>query len=258
MVQYTYDERKKKQGTLNLYYCVALQDYCVEKQKSCDYCRHLAAKSCVEFVPTVDFISISFTEQNLAQFFNSKQSNTLVDDVIHFKHTQSFSTSIGITGDIITTLQGLLNHGYTGSFENIYINAQTQMLLLKSFDSLTGRYDKLQFECKFLASAEEREKIIKARTYLLENIGDPLTIKSLSRKVAINECYLKKGFKELFGQTIFDFYQSQRMEHAKFLLYTKGLTVTEVSEKLGYSSISHFSIAFKKLTGIKPCELLMT
>ena len=80
--------------------------------------------------------------------------------------------------------------------------------------------------------------------------------KELSRKVAINECYLKKGFKEMYGTTIFDFFQSQRMEHAKYLLYEKGLTVTDVSASLGYSSISHFSTAFKKHTGIKPCELL--
>ena len=37
----------------------------------------------------------------------------------------------------------------------------------------------------------------------------------------------------MFGTTIFDFYQSQRMEHARFLLYEKGLSVTEVSLMLG-------------------------
>ena len=109
---------------------------------------------------------------------------------------------------------------------------------------------------KFLANEADREKISRAREILLQQIGEPITIKELSRKVAINECYLKKGFKEMFGTTIFDFYQSQRMEHAKYLLYEKGLTVTEISVMLGYSSISHFSTAFKKHTGLKPCELL--
>ena len=123
-------------------------------------------------------------------------------------------------------------------------------------DCMFGDNEKI-FTCKFLANADDREKITKAREVLLQHIGEPLTIKELSRKVAINECYLKKGFKELFGTTIFDFYQSQRMEHAKYLLYDKGLSVTEVSLMLGYSSISHFSTAFKKHTGIKPCELLL-
>src|SRR5581483_6698864 len=97
----------------------------------------------------------------------------------------------------------------------------------------------------------------KAREILLQQLGEPLTIKELSRKVAINECYLKKGFKALFGTTIFDFYQSERMQYARYLLYEKGLSVTDVSFMLGYSSISQFSTAFKKHTGLKPCELLL-
>src|SRR6201996_2966289 len=115
----------------------------------------------------------------------------------------------------------------------------------------------VEFSCKFLCNETDRGKIVKAREILLQQLGEPLTIKELSRKVAINECYLKKGFKEMFGATIFDFYQSQRMEHARYLLYEKGLSVTEVSVMLGYSSISHFSTAFKKHTGLKPCELLL-
>jgi AraC-like DNA-binding protein len=212
----------------------------------------------MELVPTVDFISIVLTKNHLKQFFSNKQNNTLLENVIQFTHKESFSTSIDLTDKSITVLQNILNHTYTGSFENIYFNAQAQMLLLYSFSSITGQsLEQPMFTCKFLATETEREKIIKAREILLAQIGEPLTIKALSRKVAINECYLKKGFRELYGQTIFDFYQSQRMEHAKYLLYSKGLSVTDVSEKLGYSSISHFSTAFKKLTGIKPCELLL-
>ena len=154
-------------------------------------------------------------------------------------------------------LEALLNHSYTDSLENIFINGQSQMLLLYTLECMVGDRDIDTFQCKFLANEADREKIVKAREVLLQHIGEPITIKELSRKVAINECYLKKGFKELFGTTIFDFYQSQRMEHARYLLYEKGLSVTEVSIMLGYSSISHFSTAFKKHTGLKPCELLL-
>jgi AraC family transcriptional regulator len=112
------------------------------------------------------------------------------------------------------------------------------------------------FTCKFLANVDDRLKIMNAKDVLLENLGEQLTIKELSRRVAINECYLKKGFKEIFGSTIFEFYQNKRMEYAHSLLFEEGKTVTQVAEILGYSNISHFSTAFKKHTGIKPCELL--
>lgn len=112
------------------------------------------------------------------------------------------------------------------------------------------------FSCKFLVDKKAIEKMYLARDILLENIDTLMSIKDLSRKVAINECYLKKGFKEIFGITIYNFYLSKKMEHAKYLLCEKGMSVTEVAAKMGYSSISHFSTAFKKHTGLKPCELL--
>ena len=74
--------------------------------------------------------------------------------------------------------------------------------------------------------------------------------------VAMNECYLKKGFKALVGKTIHDFQQELRITKAKEMLQLQGQTVSEVANSLGYSSISHFSTAFKKATGMKPCELL--
>ncbi len=178
------------------------------------------------------------------------------DNVLHFKHPSSFSKILSLCSRTRLLLEGLLNHNYTDSLENIFINAQTQMLLLYSLECMLGEKEVEAFQCKFLANGADREKINLAREILLEHIGEPLTIRELSRKVAINECYLKKGFKELFGTTIFDFYHGQRMEHARYLLYEKGLSVTDVSVMLGYSSISHFSTAFKKHTGLKPCELL--
>jgi AraC-like DNA-binding protein len=176
--------------------------------------------------------------------------------VLAFKHTSSFSKTIPLCNRTRNILEGLLNNTYSDTLENIYVNAQTQMLLLYCMDCMLGEKEINTISCKFLANEDDRQKIIKARDILIKSIGDPITIKELSRKVAINECYLKKGFKEMFGTTIFDFYQSQRMEHAKYLLYEKGLSVTHVSVLLGYSSISHFSTAFKKHTGLKPCELL--
>ena len=207
---------------------------------------------------TIDVLSFSFSPSYLQQFVKAnKNSPSFSDSVLSFTHKNSFSKILPLCGKTRMAIDALLNHTYTDTHANIFVNAQMQILLLYSMDCMLGDKEEATFSCKFLSNEADRDKIIKAREILLQRIGEPITIKALSRKVAINECYLKKGFKEIFGTTIFDFYQSQRMEHAKYLLYEKGLSVTEVSHLLGYSSISHFSTAFKKQTGIKPCELLM-
>ncbi|RYE26420.1 MAG: AraC family transcriptional regulator [Sphingobacteriales bacterium] len=110
--------------------------------------------------------------------------------------------------------------------------------------------------CRFLANDSEREKVMEAKRVIELSFDQPYTIKELSRKVAMNECYLKKGFKALVGKTIHEYQQELRISRAKELLVQPGFSVSDVANSLGYSSISHFSTAFKKATGLKPCELL--
>lgn len=258
MLTYHYANNKSKENYLELKYCVGGNVYCKKKNTECDMCRYSESSTCIDHVDSVDVVSFRFSAKQLGQFVKPrKTTDNITDDILHFRHTTTFSKTLPLCGKIRMVLEALLNHSYTDTMENIFINAQTQMLLLYSLDCMLGEKGIDTVNCKFLANEADREKIVKAREVLIQHIGEPITIKELSRKVAINECYLKKGFKELFGTTVFDFYQSQRMEHAKYLLYEKGLSVTEVSMLLGYSSISHFSTAFKKHTGLKPCELLL-
>ena len=258
MMVYHYKKTEPKENYLELKFCVSGNVYCRKKDTECDMCQFSASKTCMERVDSVDVVSFRFSPVQLSQFIKPRKgNNTLTDDILNFNHLSSFTKILPLCGKTRMVLEALLNHSYSDTLENIFINAQTQMLLLYSLDCMLGEKEIDTVNCKFLANEADREKIVKAREVLIQHIGEPITIKELSRKVAINECYLKKGFKEMFGSTVFDFYQSQRMEHAKYLLYEKGLSVTEVSLLLGYSSISHFSTAFKKHTGLKPCELLL-
>ncbi|HRP56101.1 MAG TPA: AraC family transcriptional regulator [Agriterribacter sp.] len=257
MMVYHYKKNEPAACYLELRFCVSGNVYCRGKEQECLNCRNGLTKVCSEKEDTIDVMNFTFLPEHLLQFVKSPRSFSFTNDVLCFKHPSSFTKILPLCSRVRVILESLLSNTYTESFENIYINAQTQMLLLYSLECMLGDKEEETFSCKFLANESDRDKILKAREVLLEHIGEPITIKDLSRKVAINECYLKKGFKEIFGTTIFDFYQSQRMEHAKYLLYEKGLSVTEVSLMLGYSSISHFSTAFKKHTGLKPCELLL-
>lgn len=226
MINYHVQPGNTGENKLELKFCISGNTYCRQKDIECNFCQHGASNHCGEKVDSIDLLHFTYTPSHLSQFVRGKKQSTLSDNILNFKHTVSFSKLVPLCGKTRDVLDALLNHSYSDSLENIYINAQTQMLLLYSMDCMIGDTVE-EFSCKFLANEADRKKIIEARRILLEHIGEPLTIKALSRKVAINECYLKQGFKEMFGTTIFDFFQSQRMEHAKYLLYEKGLSVTE-------------------------------
>ena len=254
MFVYHFNPDQPRDNFLELRFCISGNRFC--ENKECGNCNQLPTEDCAGHLRTVDVFSFHFTSTFLHQFLHNVKLTTTKDEVLAFKHPNAFTKIFPLSIRKRNTLDSVLNHSYTGSLENIFINAKIHELLLQSLDVIVDDEKEEGFTCKFLADDRGKESIYQAREILLQHIGDPITIKELSRKVAMNECYLKKGFKEVFGTTIFDFYQQQRMEHAKYLLYEKALSVTDVSALLGYSSISHFSAAFKKHTGLKPCELL--
>lgn len=256
IIKYHCKTNPKQEPAIELRFCLKGKIYC--KEKDCSKCRLGKAANCPDNIQSVDLLTVKYSAEQLLQFFKSRDGGSSGYSATFFKYKAPFEKQLPVCCKTRGIIEGLLSHSYSGSLENIYVNAQLQLLLLFSLDGvIQDPEERGSVTCSFLANKDDKDKIIKARELLIQHIGEPITIKDLSRKVAINECYLKKGFKQLFGTTIFDFYQGQRMEHAKYLLYDKGLTVTEVSIMLGYSSISHFSTAFKKQTGLKPCELLL-
>lgn len=255
MMVYNYQPNQTKEKNIELQFCISGNKYCSNEACNKGLCKKQSS-TCTDEA-TFDVFQFRFSSVYLKQFVTGKSIATKSDEILAFKQKESFSIVVNLCNRTRGILENLLQNNYNNSLENIYINSQLQTLLLFGLECLVEEKAEESFACKFLSNEADREKITLARELLLQRIGDPITIKELSRKVGTNECYLKKGFKELFGTTVFDFYQSQRMEHAKYLLYEKGLSVTDVSALLGYSSISHFSTAFKKHTGLKPCELLL-
>ena len=80
----------------------------------------------------------------------------------------------------------------------------------------------------------------------------PHSLQSLSRAFCLNEFKLKKGFKELFGDTVFGYIHSLRMQHARSLILDEKMNINKVAGKVGYKNANHFSTAFKKQFGIAP------
>lgn len=141
-----------------------------------------------------------------------------------------------------------------GAFQNMFLESKALSLLL----CFQKCYTKNQIDCascKFLTKTIEKEKILKAKEIILNCINNPPTIPELSLQIGINQCYLKKGFKELFGTTVYGFVQEQRMLKSKMLLTTTDFSVSQVADQIGFSSVSNFSSAFKKFNGVFPSEL---
>jgi AraC-like DNA-binding protein len=74
----------------------------------------------------------------------------------------------------------------------------------------------------------------------------------ISEKLKYDYNYLSNLFSEVKGITIQQYIIIQKIEKVKELLFFNELNLTEISYKLGYSSVAHLSSQFKKITGLTP------
>ncbi len=74
----------------------------------------------------------------------------------------------------------------------------------------------------------------------------------LSQQLGYDYTYLSNLFSDVMGITIQQFIIFNKIEKVKELLLYNELNLTEISYKLDYSSVSHLSNQFKKITGLTP------
>ncbi len=100
-----------------------------------------------------------------------------------------------------------------------------QVLVLQSqvFDKLKL---KQQVYCK---TSGDKERIVFAKDYLIQHYDAPPTLTGLAQITGINEFKLKKGFKEIFGTTAFEYLTNYKMEIAKNKLSQKQTTISQLN-----------------------------
>jgi AraC-like DNA-binding protein len=74
----------------------------------------------------------------------------------------------------------------------------------------------------------------------------------LSGKLNHNYTYMANLFSEVQGTTIEQFIILHKVEHIKELIIYGELNITEIADKMNYSSVAHLSTQFKKITGLSP------
>lgn len=103
--------------------------------------------------------------------------------------------------------------------------------------------------------AEKHDPTATAVRYIIEHLDDPeLTNGVLAQECGFSEVYLRKLFSEYRGLTPKQYILELRLKKAKELLADSGLRVSEVAERCGFSSVYHFSRAFRISVGMPPRE----
>lgn len=103
----------------------------------------------------------------------------------------------------------------------------------------------------FYDAPEIYERIIQ---YMDENICSQLSIKKICQENLISRTQLQKIFKQKHNLGVIEYFLTMKINLAKEMIRTKHMSLTQIAESLGYSSIHYFSRQFKKISGMSPSE----
>ena len=92
------------------------------------------------------------------------------------------------------------------------------------------------------------------RRYIDQHFKEALTLEQLAEEAHMNKFYLSHAFKKEYGVSPINYLISCRIEESKYLLAETDLSLSRISQLLGFSSLSYFSQVFHRTQGISPME----
>lgn len=180
-----------------------------------------------------------------------RQLQTLIEN----ENPQRFYLNVGgITSQMQTVVQHILQHPYQGAIAKMYLEAKVLELLALQFTQLT---ELKSDAANSTLRPKSIDRIYQARDILEQRMEEPPSLLELARMVGLNDYKLKQGFRRVFGTTVFGYLREYRLEQARQLLTTDTMSVGEVAYAVGYSNRSYFTSAFIRKYGIKPKEYLL-
>ena len=181
--------------------------------------------------------------------FSSAESHTIG---INFLLTDKDGESVALADGI-----RIFHIGHTGELCSLVYRAEIGEA---GRTPLETRILLFEILCALTANKEEQRSTVVARCikYLSEHVIENPSVSELAERCGVSEVYLRRKFKEQMGVSPAKFRNELRLEKAASYLKFGDITVQEISDTLGYATVSHFIKEFKGRYGISPLQYRKT
>ena len=189
---------------------------------------------------------IGITPARLKSILGISEQNSLLDAIVNPKESFLFYESMGTETQI--ALKQITATQAENALSGFYYRLKAETMLYDVFSKLNNR----QFEKHSTIHKTDVEKLFLIKESILRNIAQPPSLPALAKLSGLSETKMKELFRQVFGNSIYNYYQTARMEEAAYLLKHKRYSVSEAGYQLGFSNLSHFTRLFERHHQQKP------
>lgn len=191
-------------------------------------------------------ISLSIDASYLRELIGERIDDPLVNTILENKQPLFFEEFVSVP--LLKVAEDILKSKVPVTLQDFYYKLKCQELICQLLISLVSRDEK---KVNSLNTADIT-MLYQVKERLLDNLEEAPSIEELAQFAGVSETKLKKIFKQVFGKTIFQYFQNFRMQEAARLLSEERLSVSEVGYQLGFSNLGHFTKVFEDVIGVKP------
>ncbi|GAQ15686.1 transcriptional regulator, AraC family [Myroides odoratimimus] len=155
--------------------------------------------------------------------------------------------------DLSIILKEIMDSSVYESFELFYLKIKAEQIIC----SLLYQLEKRDNRYLYALNNHDIQTIYNIRDLILKDLTRAPQLKELVEISNMSLSKLQRLFKQVFGSTLFNYYQEFRIKEAARLLKEEKLSVSEVGYYLGFTNLSHFSQVFEKHIGVKPKKYTM-
>ncbi len=179
-------------------------------------------------------------------------SRQIAANDVHQKERIAFLLSVFIIR-VIYSLE-ISNYRFYNKENDLYneINEQISIDDMKIF--ISGIINEIIHAIEESDSKQNNFLVNKGLRYIKESVYEDVSLVTIAERLQIHPNYLSKIFKQVTDESFTDHVIRFKMTEAKKLLKTTNAKVYEISDKLGYKDVAHFTKLFKKHFGISPTE----
>jgi AraC family transcriptional regulator, transcriptional activator of the genes for pyochelin and ferripyochelin receptors len=153
-----------------------------------------------------------------------------------------------------TAMWQLVNCPYSGSLGKIYQETRAIELIAHKLAQIESCAVDRPASNKL--RLDDVERVHQAKDILIRDLENPPRLFDLVRAVGTTHTQLNRGFRRIYGTSVFGYLRRLRLEKARHLLEKGSVNVTEAALAVGYNSLSSFSRAFSGYFGLKPVSYL--